>query len=169
MSRCRTADMNRRIPIRFTINGVQVRVSVKTNEVLLQTIRTTLGLTGTKQGCNRAQCGACTVLLNGVPRYSCITLTALVPNSNIVSIEGVAPSPEELSQLQIAFIEQHGHQCGFCTSGMIMSAQALLDSLGENDPLSPDDIKRELGGHICRCGNYENIIRAIVWCREKGR
>jgi xanthine dehydrogenase YagT iron-sulfur-binding subunit len=124
---------------------------------LLFVLREKLGLTGTKVGCERGECGACTVLIDGVPRYACLTLAVEAQESEIVTLEGLMHG-EELGAVQQAFVEHDGFQCGYCTPGQIMSAEGLLRS---NSAPNPDEIRRAMSGNLCRCGAYANIYKAV--------
>lgn len=143
--------------MRVTINGRARELSPDPAESLLTTLRERLFLTGTKQGCDRGECGACTVLLNGEPVYACLTLTQACEGESVTTVEGLATG-ETLHPLQEAFIAHDAVQCGYCTAGQLMSAAALLS----RDP-SPDDeaIREAMAGNLCRCGTYPGIVRAI--------
>jgi aerobic-type carbon monoxide dehydrogenase small subunit (CoxS/CutS family) len=143
--------------INIVVNGVMHTIDVKNNWTLLKVLRDQLGLTGTKCGCDKGQCGACTVLLNGKPVLSCLTLAVAANEQEITTIEGLAVGGN-LHPLQEAFIEHHALQCGFCTPGMIMSAKALLD---ENPHPSEEEIRHGLRGNLCRCGSYPKVVQAI--------
>lgn len=140
----------------FNLNGKPCEAPVGDNELLVDFLREKLHLTGTKVGCGVGECGACTVLVDGKPINSCLTLAATIHGKQLVTIEGVAQ--EHLHPLQQAFIEEGAVQCGFCTPGMILSAKALLDARprpGEKE------IKEAISGNLCRCTGYASIIRAI--------
>ena len=141
--------------IALDINGKTRRVDVLPQETLANTLRYKLGLTGTKIGCNRGECGACTVLIDGVPNYSCSTLSHSVRKRQVQSIEGVAEADGTLHPIQEAFIEELSPQCGFCTPGQVMSAVALLN---ENPKPSREEARQALSGNICRCGAYDHYI-----------
>ena len=143
--------------MRVTINGRARELSPDPAESLLTTLRERLFLTGTKQGCDRGECGAYTVLLNGEPVYACLTLTQACEGESVTTVEGLATG-ETLHPLQEAFIAHDAVQCGYCTAGQLMSAAALLS----RDP-SPDDeaIREAMAGNLCRCGTYPGIVRAI--------
>lgn len=143
--------------IELTINGHHYELAVKDNITLLDLLREELGYTGTKRGCDIGDCGACTVLMNGVPTFSCLVLARQAAASVIETIEGIGRG--ELDQLQKSFIEHGAIQCGFCTPGMLMTAKALLR---KNPHPTPDIIRRELSGNLCRCTGYQKIVEAVV-------
>lgn len=144
--------------ITFRLNGTEQNLDVDSSMPLLWAIRENLGLTGTKFGCGQAQCGACTVLLNGAAIRSCVTPVAAVQGSEVTTIEGLASPEGELHPLQQAWIDEQAPQCGYCQSGQIMSAAALLAT----NP-NPDDaaIDAAMSGNICRCGMYQRIRKSI--------
>ena len=144
--------------IRLNVNGDRYDVNVAPWRSLADVLREDLELIGTKIGCNQGDCGACTVHLDGRPVCSCLTLAVEADQREVKTIEGLAPSPQELTVLQQAFAEKGAVQCGFCTPGMLMSASHLL----ETEP-RPDDgqIRRGLSGNMCRCTGYEKIVAAI--------
>ena len=142
--------------IKFIINGQPQQVDVEADTPLLWVIRDTLGMTGTKFGCGIAQCGACTVHLNGSPIRSCTTPVSAAENQQITTIEGI--SEGELTPLQQAWVEEDVAQCGYCQPGQIMSATALLAS---NPNPTDNDINNAMSGNICRCGSYPRIRKAI--------
>ena len=148
--------------ISLNINGQPRRVDVLPNETLAMTLRYKLGLTGTKLGCDRAECGACTVLIDNVTHYSCSTLTQRVRGKEITTVEGLADHGH-LSPVQDAFVENSGLQCGFCTPGMIMTSWQLLE---RNPKPSDVEIRRALEGNFCRCTGYDNIVKAVQWAAE---
>ena len=144
---------------RFTVNGVVYEELIDSSMTLLELLRGRLGLTGTKQGCSGSgNCGACTVLVDGKPILSCLTLAASVKGQNILTIEGLAQG-EVLHPLQKAFIEHGAVQCGFCTPGMILTAKALLD---ENPNPTRDEVRRSMAGNLCRCTGYVKIVDAVL-------
>lgn len=145
------------VDITVNINDVEYRENVPANMTLLHFLREQLHLTGTKEGCGIGECGACTVILNGKPVTSCTVLAAEVDGAEIRTIEGEARN-DKLTELQQAFIEYHGEQCGFCTPGFIMSAQSLLD---RNPTPSHEEIIESISGNLCRCTGYEPIVQAI--------
>ncbi|MCB0281939.1 MAG: (2Fe-2S)-binding protein [Calditrichaeota bacterium] len=144
--------------IEFTLNGFPMLVYVDPSLRLLDVLRNTLGLTGTKEGCDIGECGACTVLLNGKAVNSCLVLIGQVENQNVLTVEGLS-SHGSLHPLQKKFLEYGAVQCGFCTPGMLLSAYALLQ---ENPHPSEDEIKDAIAGNLCRCTGYKPIIDAIT-------
>jgi carbon-monoxide dehydrogenase small subunit len=143
--------------ITVKVNGATERLDVPANMTLLQMLREKLALTGTKNGCEAGECGACTVLLDGEPVNSCMVLAVEVDGCEVLTVEGLAPEGE-LSPIQQAFAEHNAVQCGFCTPGMLMSAHALLQ---RNPDPSEAEIKQALVGNLCRCTGYVRIIRAV--------
>jgi carbon-monoxide dehydrogenase small subunit len=141
----------------LTVNGDPVDVAVAPNSTLLEVLRDQLGLTGVKEGCSEGVCGACTVLMDGQPIRSCITLALEAEGTSITTIEGLAQEGK-LHPVQEAFIDNGAVQCGFCTPGMILSAKALLDN---NCRPSDDEIKTALAGNFCRCTGYAKILNAV--------
>ncbi|WP_141686632.1 (2Fe-2S)-binding protein [Bradyrhizobium sp. LMTR 3] len=146
------------VPVRLVVNGREVSVEVDPRRSLLDVLRETLGLTGTKKGCNQGACGACTVLLNGRRIVSCLTLAAMHEGAEIKTIEGLETNGE-LHPLQAAFVEHDGLQCGFCTPGQIMSG---IGCIAEGHAASPDEIRFWMSGNICRCGAYPGIVAAVA-------
>jgi xanthine dehydrogenase YagT iron-sulfur-binding subunit len=144
------------IKVRLLINGRRHRLLVEPRWSLLFVLREKLGLTGTKVGCERGECGACTVLINGQPRYACMTLVVEAEGKEITTLEGLMKG-EDLGPVQQAFLEHDAFQCGYCTPGQIMAVEGLLRS---NPNPSLDDISRGVSGNLCRCGAYEHIFRA---------
>lgn len=145
--------------ISLNVNGVVRRVDVLPQETLTMTLRYKLGLTGTKFACDRGECGACTVLIDDVPSYSCSTLTHTVRGGQITTIEGLQGAGGELHPVQQAFIDELGPQCGFCTPGQIMSTVALLKS---NPKPSREQARQALSGNLCRCGAYDHYLNAVM-------
>ncbi|MFB0976514.1 MAG: (2Fe-2S)-binding protein [Myxococcota bacterium] len=149
----------------LTINGVKREIDVDPSTPLLWAIREQLGLTGTKFGCGIAQCGACTIRLNGNAIRSCVTPVAAADGQDIQTVEGLASDDGTLHRLQTAWIKHQVPQCGYCQSGQLMSAAALLES---NPTPSDDDIDKAMDGNICRCGMYGRIKAAIKTAAEAG-
>jgi carbon-monoxide dehydrogenase small subunit len=143
--------------VQLRVNGEEYEVAVEPHHTLLRVLREELGLTGAKRGCDQGECGACTVLVDGLPVPSCLILAVQAQGKEITTIEGLAQEGE-LHPLQQAFIEHFGFQCGFCTSGMILTAKALLD---RNPHPTEDEIKEAIAGVICRCTGYVQVIEAI--------
>lgn len=143
--------------IALVVNGDAVRVAVPASRTLLELLRYDLRLTGTKQGCDKGDCGACTVLLDGRAVLACLTLAVDVDGANVHTVESLADGPR-LHPLQDAFVRHGAVQCGFCTPGMLLSAQALL---AKNDRPTRDEIKHALSGNLCRCTGYAKIIDAV--------
>ncbi|MFQ5876205.1 MAG: (2Fe-2S)-binding protein [Acidobacteriota bacterium] len=154
-------------PIRLTVNGRTRTVRVEPRVTLLDALRDRLDLTGTKKICDRGECGGCTVLLDGLPVYACMMLAVEARDRAITTVEGLAPA-ERLHPLQEAFVERDALQCGFCTPGFLVASKALLD---RNPGPSREQVRRALGGHICRCGTYPRVIQAVldVAARSGGR
>lgn len=145
--------------ISLNVNGQTRRVDVAPQETLAYTLRYKLGLTGTKIGCNRGECGACTVIIDGITNYSCSTLTHSVGSRAVRTVEGLQASDGTLHPVQQAFIEELSPQCGFCTPGQIMSAVALLE---ENSRPTREEARQALSGNICRCGAYDNYLNGVM-------
>jgi len=143
--------------IQLSVNGEQVQVFVGGSETLLDCLRNQLGLTGTKKGCDQGDCGACTVLVDGIPVNSCLMLALEAYGKDITTIEGLAQE-DGLHPLQEAFISHNAVQCGFCTPGMILTAAALLK---ENPHPSETEIRHYLQGNLCRCTGYSKIVQAV--------
>lgn len=150
------------VPITLRINGKDHKLNIDPRTTLLDCIRETIVLTGTKKGCDHGQCGACTVHVNGKRVLSCLNLALMHDGNEITTIEGLG-TPDAMHPMQKAFVDCDGYQCGYCTSGQIMSAVALLD-----EPCGPDDaaVKELMSGNICRCGAYANIVQAIQQVRN---
>lgn len=150
--------------VTLTVNGAKERLDVPSNMTLLQMIRERLALTGTKNGCEAGECGACTVLLDGEPVNSCMMLAVEADGREIITVEGLAPEGD-LSPLQAAFVEHNAVQCGFCTPGMLISATALL----ERNPRPTDgEVKQAIVGNLCRCTGYVRIVDAIQAAAKGG-
>jgi len=151
--------------VKLIINGKEHALEVGTNETLVEVLRERLRLTGTKIGCNRGECGACTVLIDGEAILSCLTLAIECEGKEILTIEGLEdPKTGELDPIQEAFVENFGIQCGFCTPGMVMSAKALLD---RNPNPSETEVKEGIQGNLCRCTGYTQIVESILAAAEK--
>lgn len=146
------------VPVIITVNGQTHRHEVEPRLLLVHYLRDTLGLTGTKIGCDTSQCGSCTILVNGAAVKSCTCLTVQADGAHVTTIEGLAPAPDRLHPLQEAFWTKHGLQCGFCTPGMIFAADELLRT--HPNP-TPEQIRDGLEGNLCRCTGYQNIVRAV--------
>ena len=147
-----------RTTIRVTVNGKAERVEVEDRWTLAELLRDHLGLTGTKIGCDRGECGACTVLLDHQPIYSCSYLAVWTDGRSVQTVEGLA-SGTRLDPLQQAFVDHDGPQCGFCTSGQLMSAKALLDA---NPHPTADEVRAAMTGNLCRCSNYNRYVEAVL-------
>jgi len=148
--------------IHFVLNGKEIEVEVPQNWTLLRLLREKLRLTGTKEGCGIGECGACTVLLDGMPVNACLILVPKVEGRKVETVEGLG-SCESLHPLQKSFIDHGAVQCGFCTPGMLMSSKALLD---KNPHPSREEIKEAISGNLCRCTGYQQIIEAIEKASE---
>ncbi len=151
------------IPVTLSVNGESHKLNIDPRTSLLDCLRENLNLPGTKKGCDHGQCGACTVHVNGRRVNSCLSFAVMHARDEITTIEGIG-QPEKLHPMQAAFIEHDGYQCGYCTSGQIMSAVAVL-----KEPIGPsdDDVKQAMYGNICRCGAYPNIIAAVQQVRRQ--
>jgi aerobic-type carbon monoxide dehydrogenase small subunit (CoxS/CutS family) len=145
--------------IRLLVNGVERTVDVRPNETLAMTLRYKLNLTGTKLGCDRGECGACTVLVDDVATYSCSQLTHSIRGKAITTIEGLEAADGRLHPVQQAMIDELGPQCGFCTPGQIMSAVALLKA---NPSPTRDEARAAMSGNLCRCGAYDHYLNAVM-------
>jgi xanthine dehydrogenase YagT iron-sulfur-binding subunit len=165
------------VEVSLRVNGDHHSLTIDTRTSLLDLLREQLGLTGAKKGCDHGQCGACTVLIDGLRANACLALAVAHRDADVTTIEGLADG-EELHPLQRAFVEHDGFQCGYCTPGQICSAVGMLDELARGWPshaspdltaeprLSPDEVRERMSGNICRCGAYPNILAAI---EEVGR
>ncbi len=153
------------VPVTLTVNGTPHTLQIEPRVTLLDALRERLNLTGSKKGCDHGQCGACTVHVNGRRVNSCLTLAIAAQGKNITTVEGLAAPDGTLHPIQAAFIEHDGFQCGFCTSGQIMSGVALLQ-----EPVGPADadVRENMSGNICRCGAYPNIVAAVQDVRKGG-
>jgi xanthine dehydrogenase YagT iron-sulfur-binding subunit len=151
------------VPVTLRVNGETYKLQIDSRATLLDTLRETLYLTGTKKGCDHGQCGACTVHVNGRRSNSCLLFAAMQQNAEITTIEGLG-TPDRMHPVQAAFVEHDGYQCGYCTSGQIMSAAAMLhEPWGSSD----SDVREALSGNICRCGAYPNIVAAVQSVRRR--
>ncbi|TFZ00318.1 (2Fe-2S)-binding protein [Ramlibacter humi] len=144
--------------VQLKVNGKPASLDVEPNTLLVTAIRENLRLTGTHVGCDTAQCGACTVLVNGKAVKSCNTLVVQHPGAEITTIEGIAAADGAMHPMQAAFKDCHGLQCGFCTPGMVMSA---IDLCRQHPNASETQIREQLDGNICRCTGYQNIVKAV--------
>ena len=151
------------VPLTLKVNGKEHRLNVDPRTTLLDCLRENLDMPGTKKGCDHGQCGACTVHVNGRRVNSCLSLAVMHSMDEITTIEGIG-QPDNLHPMQAAFIEHDGYQCGYCTSGQIMSAVAVL-----KEPVGPtdDDVRQSMYGNICRCGAYPNIVAAVQHVRKQ--
>lgn len=144
--------------VQLQVNGERYDIMVKPNRTLLEVLREELSLTGAKEGCDSGECCSCTILLDGSPTLSCLTLAISAQGKEIITIEGLTPEQGELHPLQQAFVDSGAIQCGFCTPGLILTAKALLD---QTPHPSTEEIKQGLSGNLCRCTGYVKIIEAV--------
>ncbi|MES2291546.1 MAG: aldehyde dehydrogenase iron-sulfur subunit PaoA [Pseudomonadota bacterium] len=166
------------MPLAFEVNGKRRELQVDTRTTLLDALRENLHLTGTKKGCDHGQCGACTVLVDGVRINSCLSLAVMHEGDRIITIEGLG-TPDKLHPMQAAFIRHDGYQCGYCTPGQICSAVAVLGEIKAGIPshatkdltgkpaISNDEMRERMSGNICRCGAYSNILEAMTDVAEE--
>ncbi len=154
-----------KIAIDMTVNGEAQQLEVESSSTLLEVLRDTLHLTGTKEGCGLGDCGTCIVLVDGNPVNSCLMLAADARGRHVTTIEGLAKN-DQLDPLQESFIERGAVQCGFCTPGMILSAKGLLDK--KSHP-NTEEIKQALSGVLCRCGTYKKVIEAVQAVAGRGK
>jgi aerobic carbon-monoxide dehydrogenase small subunit len=145
--------------MKLTVNGIESEISSPPLTPLLHVLRDELDVTSPKAGCQQGGCGACTVLVDGEPRRSCLTPVAAVDGASITTLEGLG-EPERLSAVQVAFYERYAAQCGFCTPGMIVAATALIDR--KDGPVEREEVLEALGGHYCRCTGYVKIVDAVM-------
>ena len=150
--------------VQLTVNGQNCAVNAPGHRSLLDVLRDELDLTGSKRGCDRGECGSCTVLLDGKPVYACITLVGQVRGRSVLTVEGLADDGQ-LDPLQQAFLDEDGGQCGYCTPGFLLSARALLDA---NPRPSDDEIREALSGNLCRCNAYGRILQSVRTAAERG-
>ncbi len=151
-----------RVPIELLVNQQKYSLEVDPQATLLDVLRDDLKLKGVRRGCEEGQCGACTVLMNGEPVYSCLILAPRADGAEITTVEGLLKDGE-LHPLMSAFLENHGMQCGYCTSGVLMTAYYLLNNMKE---FKEAEVRKGIGGHLCRCTGYVNIIKAIRAAKE---
>jgi carbon-monoxide dehydrogenase small subunit len=145
--------------VRFTVNGVERTADeVYPGESLLFTLRERLGLPGTKNACEQGECGSCTVLMDGLPVCSCLVAAPQAAGAQVVTVEGLAPSEDELDPVQQAFVETGAVQCGFCTPGLVVT---VVDLLGRNPGATDAEVREALAGNLCRCTGYEKILDAV--------
>src|SRR5438034_2826924 len=147
------------VPISVTVNGVKHEATVEPRALLVYFLREHLGMTGTHVGCDTSQCGACVVHVDGKSVKSCTMLAVQAEGAKVLTIEGLAASPDKLHPMQEAFRENHALQCGFCTPGMVMAAVSLLQ---ENPSPTEAEIRMGLEGNLCRCTGYHNIVKAVA-------
>lgn len=155
----------KKISISFALNGDDVSAEVPVTWTLLKTLREAFELTGAKEGCGVGECGACTVIVDGQTVNACIYPVPEIEGRHVVTIEGLADKTGKLDPLQTAFLENNGVQCGFCTSGMLMSAKSLLN---DNPEPSEDEIRKAISGNICRCTGYVQIVECIDMAAKNG-
>jgi len=148
----------KQIEITLNVNGITYTLDIRPQRTLVEVLRETLGLTGTKKSCNEGECGACTVLMDGKPVASCLVLAIDAQGKEIVTIEGLAES-EKLHPIQEAFLKHGAIQCGFCTPGMVMSAKAYLD---EHPMPTSTEVRKAISGNLCRCTGYQQIVDSIM-------
>ena len=149
--------------VSLTVNGVRHEIETDPTRRLLDVLREDLGLTGTKESCGAGECGACSVILDGVPVNSCLVMVGSVDGSSVVTVEGLGSTGQGLGPVQQAFVEKGAVQCGFCTPGMVVTATALLAK--EADP-SPSVIREKMAGNLCRCTGYAKIVEAVQWAAK---
>jgi carbon-monoxide dehydrogenase small subunit len=155
-----------RVEVRTTVNGARIERDAEPRLLLSDFIRHELGLTGTHVGCEHGVCGACTILVDGVPVRSCLMFAVQANGRALETVEGLAPAPGRLHPLQEAFRDAHGLQCGFCTPGILMTMKAFL---AEHPNPSEAEIREALSGNLCRCTGYQHIVEAVKLAAERGR
>ena len=155
-------DPEEMVPVALRINGQLHRFLVEPRWTLLFVLRERLGITGTKAGCERGECGSCTVLIDDKPRYACLTLALEAEGSEITTVEGLLDG-EQLGPVQRAFVEHDAFQCGYCTPGQIIAAEGLLRA---NPAPTEDEIRHGMSGNLCRCGTYQHIVNAVTHAGE---
>jgi carbon-monoxide dehydrogenase small subunit len=153
------------VQVNIKVNGEQRSADVEPRLLLVHFLRDTLGLTGTNVGCDTSSCGACTVHLNGEAVKSCTMLAVQADGQDVLTIEGLAPSADEMHPMQVAFRENHGLQCGFCTPGMVMAATSLLKEIPNP---TEQEVREGIEGNLCRCTGYHNIVQAILAASKAG-
>lgn len=158
--------MSMPMEVELVVNGRRRTVEVAPDETLLTTLRERLDLLGTKEGCVEGECGACTVLVDGIPIDSCIYATGAAAGREVLTVEGLASPDGPLTRLQQAFTDRGAVQCGFCTPGFLMTLTALL---AENPAPGPDEVRHALAGNICRCTGYRHILEAVAAAVDEGR
>ena len=156
----------KQVEITLRVNGISYTVDIRPQRTLVEVLRETLGLTGTKKSCNEGECGACTVHMNGKAVKSCSMLAMQAEGAEIVTIEGVAKADCTLHPMQAAFKEHHGLQCGFCTPGMILATKQLL---ADHPNPTEQEIRHGLEGNLCRCTGYQHIVEAVEYAAKKLR
>ncbi len=159
------APAGEQVSVKLRINGRTHRLLAEPRWTLLFVLREKLGLTGTKVGCERGECGACTVLIDGTPRYACMMLALDAEGSEITTLEGLMRG-EELGPVQKAFLEEDAFQCGYCTPGQIMAAEGLLRTVSQP---TVNQVREAMSGNLCRCGNYTHIVKAVQKAGELKR
>jgi carbon-monoxide dehydrogenase small subunit len=155
-----------KLKVRTTVNGARVERDAEPRLLLSDFIRHELGLTGTHVGCEHGVCGACTVLVDGVPMRACLMFAVQASGRALETVEGLAPAPGRLHPLQEAFRDAHGLQCGFCTPGILMTMKAFL---AEHPDPGEAEIREALSGNLCRCTGYQHIVDAVKLAAERGR
>jgi carbon-monoxide dehydrogenase small subunit len=155
-----------KVKVHLKVNGLAYEIEVEPRRTLLEVIREDLELTGAKEGCGLGECGTCTVLLDGKPIKSCITLAVQANGREVTTIEGLEKSDGTLHPIQQAFIDHGAIQCGFCTPGMVLSAKALLE---DNPRPTEIEVRQAIAGNLCRCTGYQKIVEAILSVSSKGQ